>query len=188
MLLAPKKVKSDLKIIILHNYSKSITFCKHIQKQTYGSISASVPLMKTRVLEPLPPLFTLEGDSLRSWRSPSWIGCQPSIFPGSGSKLVFIGLTRNSWIGDSKASLKSKQVIWNFYEIIISFKLFFLVFPIRPPAFFFFTINPNCVKELILECLWPHFHLVYCMRQDLNPQPSNCELSLLTTRPDCRPH
>jgi len=51
----------------------------------------------------------------------------------------------------------------------------------------FSTMNQNCAQELILALFWHHFHLVYWMRRDLNPQPFDCELSLLTTRPDCHP-
>ncbi len=32
-----------------------------------------------------------------------------------------------------------------------------------------------------------HFHLLFWIRQDSNPQPLDCESSLLTTRPDSRP-
>jgi len=51
---------------------------------------------------------------------------------------------------------------------------------------YFSTINHNWQQKSILAWLWPHFHLVYWMRRDLNPQPFDCELTLLTTRPDCR--
>jgi len=49
---------------------------------------------------------------------------------------------------------------------------------------FFSAMNQTWVQELILAWFWPHFHLVYWMRRDLNPQPFNCESSLLTTIPD----
>jgi hypothetical protein len=47
---------------------------------------------------------------------------------------------------------------------------------------FGFQIEPELVQELISAWLLPHFHLVYWLRRDLNPQPLDRELSLLTTR------
>jgi hypothetical protein len=61
--------------------------------------------------------------------------------------------------------------------------------PLRTPMlpygwyFLYFSImKQNWVQELILAWLWPHFHLVFWMRRDSNPQPSNSEWSLITTR------
>jgi len=47
----------------------------------------------------------------------------------------------------------------------------------------FSTMNQIWVQESILAWPCPHFHLVYWMRWDSNPQPFNCESSLLTNRP-----
>jgi len=66
------------------------------------------------------------------------------------------------------------------------FKFFLLLCPCGYLYFYYFSImNQNWVQELILAWLWPHFHLVFWMKQDLTPQPFDCEPSSLTTRPDC---
>ncbi len=59
--------------------------------------------------------------------------------------------------------------------------------PIWLPVFSYFQMNQNWVQKSILAWLWPHFHLVFWMRQVLNPQRLDHESSSLTTRPDCRP-
>jgi len=49
--------------------------------------------------------------------------------------------------------------------------------------FYIGTMNQNWVQESILAWLWPHFHLVFWMRQDQNTQTFDHESSSLTTRP-----
>ncbi len=48
-------------------------------------------------------------------------------------------------------------------------------------------MNQNWVQELILAWLLTHFHLVFWIRRDSNPQPSDREPSSLTTGPDLHP-
>jgi hypothetical protein len=47
------------------------------------------------------------------------------------------------------------------------------------------AIMNHGVQKSILAGLWHHFHLVYWMRQDSNPQPIDHESNLPTSRPDC---
>jgi len=91
--------------------------------------------------------------------------------------------------------------LWCWYQPTF----FNLVYAIWLPVFFLFlhTMNHNWVQESILTWLWPHFHLVYwvrqdsiltwlwphfhlvnLVRQDLNSKPFNHESSSITTRPD----
>jgi hypothetical protein len=44
-----------------------------------------------------------------------------------------------------------------------------------------FQIDQNWVQELILAWVKPHFHLVYWMKRDSNPQLLDHETSLLTS-------
>jgi len=64
------------------------------------------------------------------------------------------------------------------------------VYPIYPPIFFCFLNDRNSlgVEIAILAWLWLHFHLLFQLyRRDLNPEPFDCESSLLPTRSERHP-
>jgi len=93
----------------------------------------------------------------------------------------------------SRAAVLYQDLKWLLQQIYPSCdNLFFWCVPFGYLYFYYFsyfsTMNQNWAQESILAWLWPHFHLVYWLRWDSNPQPFDCELSLLSARPDWRPH
>ncbi len=61
------------------------------------------------------------------------------------------------------------------------------MYPVWLPVFFLVFFNELEMGAGIVSAMaLTQFHLVYWMRQDLNPQPFDHQSSLLTTRSDCR--
>ncbi len=80
----------------------------------------------------------------------------------------------------------SNKVLSNKFKIILSFFCWFC--PIWIPIFSYFSMNkPELGAEINPGMAFNPFPSSIWIRQDSNPQPLDCESSLLTTRPDLRP-
>ncbi len=91
-------------------------------------------------------------------------------------------LRENRWGKSSHFLRHQTSIMTNF------FKYFFCwCAPFDYLYFLSFQMNQNWVQKSFLAWLWHHFHLVYWIRWDSNPQPKDRESNLLTTRPNWRP-
>jgi len=87
----------------------------------------------------------------------------------------------------STAGFPILPVAYAFIQYFLNLKnVFFWCDPFGYLYFFIFlqSTRIECIYLSILAWLWPHYHLVYWMRRDSNPQPIDRVSNSLTTRPD----
>ncbi len=84
---------------------------------------------------------------------------------------------------------KLGRIVMTYRNRIFFFKFFLSVCPIWLPIFSYFSMNePELGAGIDPGMAFNPFPSSVRIRQGSNPQPLNCEFSLLTTRPDLCPN